>query len=45
MTMTKCKDFPILSEDLDSLDSEQIEEVRYPADRIEYHEATQDASA
>ncbi len=45
MTMTKCKDFPILSEDLDSLDSEQIEEVRYPADRIEYHETTQDASA
>ncbi len=45
MTMTKCEDFPILSEDLDSLDSEQIEEVRYPADRIEYHEATQDASA
>ena len=45
MTMTKCKDFPILSEDLDSLDSGQIEEVRYPAGRIECHEATQDASA
>ena len=45
MTMTKCKDFPILSEDLDSLDSEQIEEVQYPADQIECHEATQDASA
>ena len=45
MTMTKCEDFPILSEDLDSLDSEQIEEVQYPADRIECHEATQDASA
>lgn len=45
MTMTKCKDFPILSEDLDSLDSEQIEGVRYPVDRIECHEATQDASA
>ncbi|MCH2475878.1 MAG: hypothetical protein MK243_08270 [Gemmatimonadetes bacterium] len=45
MTTTKRKDFLILSEDLDSVDSEQIERVRYHEDRIGWHEAAQGVRA
>ena len=45
MTTTKRKDFMIPSEDLDSVDSEQIERVRYHKDRIGWHEAAQGVRA
>jgi hypothetical protein len=45
MTTTKRTDFLILSEDLDSVDSEQIERVRYHEDRIGWHEAARGVRA
>jgi len=45
MTTTKYTDFLILSEDLDSVLSKQIEGVRYHADWIGCHEAVQDVRA